>query len=347
MIINLLDGNREKIEVIDTYESILWTKKYQDVGGCVLVLTPTDELINLLKTEAKYISRDDDEMVCEIQKIAVNTDNLTGKITLTITGLDVVNILKQRIVWTRTKHTATAEIYVRRLILDNFIDATSERKIDFIKLDMIMGYPEKITKQVTYDEVLETVIAICKTYDLGFRFVLKGTDFYFQVYRGLDCSQSQDENSYVTFSKDFNNLHSFDYEIDFSAYKNVALVGGEGEGTARKTYAVGNATGINRYEMFVDAKDVSSEEGTITNYNDMLAEAGHEKLAEQTIKEAFDCVIDVEQYEYKVDYDLGYKVTVEADYGIVVDAKIVEVIECEDINGYRVTASLELGGAER
>lgn len=343
MVINLLDTNRELLHVIDTFESVLWTRKYQDVGGCVLVLAATDELVDLLKTEAKYISRDDTDMVCEIQKIAINTDNLTGKVTLTITGLDVANILKQRIVWNRTKHTDTAEMYVRRLVLDNFINATNERKIDFIKLGTVMSYPEQITKQVTYDEVLATIISICKTYDLGFKLVLKDTDFYFQVYRGLDCSQSQLANSYVTFSKDFNNLHSFDYEIDFSAYKNVALVGGEGEGVNRKTHAVGTATGINRYEMFVDAKNISSEDvPTNDMYNDMLAEAGREKLVDQTIKEKFACKIDVEQYEYKIDYDLGYKVTVEADYGITVDAKIVEVIECEDINGYRVTANLEL-----
>lgn len=342
MIFNILDTNREKIEVIDTFESVLWTKKYQDVGGCVLVLTPTDELMNLLKTEAKYISRDDDDMVCEIKKIAISTDNLSGKMTLTLTCLGVEQLLSQRIVWNRTKHTATAEVYMRRLILDNFIEPTDGRQIDFIKLGGLQGYSETLTKQVTYDEVLEAIKAISISYDLGFRFVLYNNEFYFQVYRGLDCSQSQSENSYVTFSKDFNNLQSFDYEIDFSSYKNAALVGGEGEGNARKTYGVGTAQGINRYEMFVDARNLSSDDVTTDVYNEMLIEAGFEKLAEQTVKEKFACKVDVEQYEYKVDYNLGYKVTVEADYGIKVDAKIVEVIECEDINGYRVTANLEL-----
>ena len=342
MIINLLDTNREKIEVLDTFESILWTKKYQDVGGCVIILTPTDELVEMLKTEAKYVSRDDDDMVCEIKKIAINTDYLSGKVTLTLTCLGVEQLLKQRIVWNRLSYSTQAEVFIRRLVLDNCIDTTEDRKIDFIKLGTLQQFPEKIKKQVSYDEVLDAIIKICKTYDLGFRFVMWNNEFYFQVYRGLDCSQSQSVNSYVTFNKDFNNLHSFDYEIDFSAFKNVALVGGEGEGLARKTKAVGTATGINRYEMFVDAKNLSSDEVEATDYEDMLAEAGNEKLSEQTIKETFACKIDVEQYEYKVDYDLGYKVTVIADYGIQVDAKIVEVIECEDINGYRVTANLEL-----
>lgn len=342
MVFNLLDANRETIEIIDTFESVLWTKKYQDVGGCVLVLTPTDDLMNLLKTEVKYISRDDDDMVCEIKKIAISTDNLSGKMTLTLTCLGVEQILSQRIVWNRTNFTDTAEIYMRRLILDNFIEPTDGRQIDFIKLGGLQGFTETLTKQVTYDEVLEAIKAISISYDLGFRFVLYNNDFYFQVYRGLDCSQSQSENSYVTFSKDFNNLQSFDYEIDFSSYKNATLVGGEGEGTARKTYGVGTATGIERHEMFVDARNLSSDDVTTDVYNEMLIEAGREKLAEQTVKEKFSCKVDVEQYEYKVDYDLGYRVTVEADYGIKVDAKIVEVVECEDMNGYRVTANLEL-----
>ena len=342
--INILDANREIIETIHTYESLLWTKQYQDVGGCVLVIAPTDKLINLLKTEAKYISRFDDDMICEIKKIALSMDNLTKKHTLTITGIGAATLLNQRIVWSQTNYTTEAEIFVRRLVLDSIVEPTDpDRKIDFIKFGKIKGYPEKLTKQVTYDEVLPTIIDVCKTYDLGFKLVFDdNNDLIFEVYRGLDCTDSQDVNDLVIFSKDFNNLQSFDWEIDFSAFKNVCLVGGEGEGTARKTKVVGSAKGIDRYETFADAKNTSSEEGAITNYDDVLTESGNEDLAAKTVKETFACKIDVEQYEYKTDYDLGYKVTVVGDYGLKIDAKIIEIVECNDASGYRITANLEL-----
>lgn len=342
--INILNADREIIETLHTYESLLWTKQYQDVGGCVLITTPTDELIQLLKTEAKYLSRFDDDMLCEIKKVKLSMDNLSKKYTLTITCLGAATLLNQRIVWEQTNYTTEAEIFVRRLVLDSIVEPkNNDRKIDFVKLGKIKGYTDEITKQVTYDEVLPTIIDVSKTYDLGFKLVVDdNNDLVFDVYRGLDCTEGQDENDPVTFSKDFNNLLSFDWEIDFSAFKNVCLVGGEGEGTARKTKAVGTATGINRYETFVDAKSTSSENGSITNYNDMLVESGNEALAEKTTKETFTCKVDVEQYEYKIDYDLGYKVTVVGDYGLKIDAKIIEVVECNDASGYRITANLEI-----
>lgn len=340
--LNILNADRELIHIIDTYESMLWTKKYLDIGGCVVVLAPTTELVTLLKSEAKYISRDDDDMVCEIKKINIAMDNLTKKYTLTITGLGVETLLNQRIVWSQLNVNDKAEMLVRRLVLDAFMRGDN-RHVDFIILGDIKNYPEKITKQVTYDNVLTVIQDVCKTYDMGFRFnLLPNGMLEFNLYRGLDCSQSQDINDYITFSADFNNLQSFDWTLDRSAFKNVCLVGGEGEGTARKTKVVGDVWGIDRYEMFVDAKSLSSEEGKVTNYEDVLTESGEEALAANSVTESFSCKVDIEQYTYKVDYDLGYKVTVIGDYGLQIDAKIIEIVECNDANGYRITANLEI-----
>jgi hypothetical protein len=331
----LLNEYRETVTIIKTFESYLWTKKYQDVGGCVIVLTPNAELLNDLK-QAKYIYREDDDMVCEIKKIHISVDNETGKYTLTITGIGIETILSQRIVWEMFNHTDTAESYCRELVRINFIDSTDDRKIDYIKLGVLKGFKEQITKQVTYDEVLSTIIEICKSYNLGFRLRTdEYKDFVLDFYRGED-------KEYVVFSKDYNNLQSFEYEVDLSAYKNVCLVGGEGEGTARKTAAIGKASGIDRYETFADAKSQSSEEETISNYVGVLIESGVEHLATKAVTTKFACKIDVEQFEYKVDYNLGDIVTVEGEYGLTFKARIVEVVECEDSSPYRITVNLEL-----
>ncbi len=341
----LLDENRELIDIISHFEQILWTKKLRDVGGCLITIAADKELLSQLLFEVKYISREDDDMVCEIVKISLNVDKETGKKTINVTGLAVTNILNRRIVWEQTHYTTSAEMFIRRLVLDSIVAPTDDtRLIEYFKLGKIMNYTEQITKQVTHDNVLTVVKDLCTTYNYGFKTILdQDKNFVFQLYRGLDCSKSQAENDYIVFSTDNNNLNSLDWEIDYSEFKNVALVGGEGEGTARKTKAVGTATGINRYEMFVDAKSISSEEGTITNYDDVLNESGEEALSNQKAKQTLNCSIDINSYTYKVDYDLGYKVTIEdTDFGVTFDATIVEVVETEDINGYRVTVNLEI-----
>ncbi|MDT2284838.1 hypothetical protein P7H17_00070 [Paenibacillus larvae] len=42
--------------------------------------------------------------------------------------------------------------------------------------------------------------------------------------------------------------------------KNIAVVAGQGEGEDRKIVTVGTSTGLNRHEMFVDARDVGTQE---------------------------------------------------------------------------------------
>lgn len=345
MILHLLDENRELVDIVSHFEQILWTKKYKDVGGCLITLAADKDLLSQLLFEVKYISREDDDMVCEIVKISLNVDKETGKKTINVTGLAVSNILNRRIVWEQTQYSTTVELFIRRLVMDSITAPTNEaRLIDYVKLGKLMNYSEKLVKQVTYDNVLTVVKDLCTTYNYGFKVILdQDKNFVFQLFRGLDCSKNQTENDFIMFSTDFNNLNSLDWEIDFSEFKNVALVGGDGEGTARKTASVGTATGINRYEMFVDANSVSSEEDTVSNYNDLLIEKGQEELSKQTTKQTLNCSIDVNSYNYKEDYDLGYKVTIEdTDFGVTFDATIVEVVETEDINGYRVTVNLEI-----
>lgn len=345
MILNLLDENRELIDIISHFEQILWTKKYKDVGGCFITLAADKDLLSQLLFEVKYISRNDDDMVCEISKISLNVDKETGKKTINVTGLAVSNILNRRIVWSQTQISTTVETFIRRLINANIIVTTdSKRQIDFVKLGTINYFSEQLTKQVTYDNLLTVVKDLCTTYNYGFKTYLdQDKNFVFQLYRGLDCSKNQAENDYIVFSTDYNNLNSLDWEIDYSDFRNVALVGGEGEGTARKTKSVGTATGINRYEMFVDAGSISSEEETVENYDELLAEQGEEALSNQKTKQTLNCSVDVNSYVYKEDYDLGYKVTIEdTDFGVTFDATIVEVVETEDINGYRVTVNLEI-----
>lgn len=345
MILNLLDENRELVDIVSHYEQILWTKKLKDVGGCLITFAADKDLLTQLLFEVKYISRNDDDMVCEISKISLNVDKETGKKTINVTGLAISNILNRRIVWSQTQYTTTAELFIRRLVMDSITAPTdNDRLIEYFKLGKQNYFTEEITKQITYDNVLTSVKDLCVAYNYGFKVVMdQDKNFVFQLFRGLDCSTSQSENDPIIFSSEYSNLNSLDWEIDYNEFKNVALVGGEGEGTARKTQTVGTAKGINRYEMFVDAKNISSEEESVTNYDDALKEQGAEALSNQRAKQTLNCSVDVNSHTYKEDYDLGYKVTIEdADFGIMFDATIVEVVETEDINGYRVTVNLEI-----
>lgn len=345
MILNILDSNFELIDIIRFYDSCLWTRKYRDVGGCVLTITPTYELVTMFMNEAKYISRDVDPMICEIKNIRINMDITSGKYLMTITCLGVEHIFSQRIVWNTINITTTAEQYIRTLVLNNMIEPElGSRKINHIVLGQLKGYQDIITKQVSYDELLSVIIELCATYNYGFKLVpLSNGTLALDIYKGRDLTINNTEgNDVIVFSKDYNNLLSFDYEIDFSTYKNVTLVGGEGEGKARKLIVVGTDYGKNRYETFTDASGLSSDNGVITDYDTELIEAGRNDLSLKSTTQIFNCKIDVDQYVYREDFDVGDKITIIGDFGLSLNATIVEVIEAKDNSPYRVSVVLEI-----
>jgi hypothetical protein len=123
----------------------------------------------------------------------------------------------------------------------------------------------------------------------------------------------------------------------------VALVAGEGEGTARRCLVVGDSdenAGLHRRETFVDARDVSSNDGEIaeTEYNAQLQARGDTSLAEACVIESMEGTVEhTTQYVFGMDYFLGDHVTVINKYGIQMDVQVLEVVEVWDENGYTCT----------
>ena len=125
----LLDKDLIKKYIIDMYSSILWVPRYNELGDCELVTSATIENIKKIK-ECKYIARKKDDMVCEITKIEIKTDEENGD-QLIITGTDIKNILNSRIVAKQTNFNGLVEDYIRTLITDSIINPTNkERKIE-------------------------------------------------------------------------------------------------------------------------------------------------------------------------------------------------------------------------
>ena len=73
---------------------------------------------------------------------------------------------------------------------------------------------------------------IALTSEIGIRALLdiQNKLIKFDVYEGLDRTQGQAINPRVIFSREFENVLSQEYTDSLNNYKNVALVGGQGEG---------------------------------------------------------------------------------------------------------------------
>ncbi|MBO0586110.1 siphovirus ReqiPepy6 Gp37-like family protein [Sporosarcina sp. E16_8] len=193
---------------------------------------------------------------------------------------------------------------------------------------------------------------------------------------GRDLSVNQTVNSPVIFSPQFDNIKNMHYVDSDLNYKNVAYVAGQGEGVDRRVIVVGTATGLNRRELFVDARDieeVDEDDNPIPEaiIIQRLTERGLQKLAElaqETFLEAqimtptktvdikkethfmtqFQIAESVKVTEkfassfiYEQGWDLGDIVTVQnKDWGVTINTRITEVKEIyEPETGFTLEAT--------
>lgn len=345
MEINVLNKEFEKIAVIDSFTSLIWCKRYFDIGALDLEIEATTETLATFK-RGYYITRDDDDAIFRIEAIELDTTNDEGN-SLIIGAVDCKKILNQRIIWDQVNWGAgTVEDFIRYLVLYNVVNVPFARKILNFEMQPKKGFTETIEQQVTYDLLGDKIIEICKAYGYGWKILFFNNAFHFDLYKGLDRSIDQSANSKVIFSPEYENLTSSRYNEDTSDYRNVALVAGEGEGVERKKRTVGSATGLDRYELFVDASGISRNEGTeeeidLPDYYEALINEGKGKLAEHIVTTSFEGEVNSDSYRYKTDYDLGDIVTVKNQYGITVNARITEVIETWDNEGYTCEPKFE------
>lgn len=341
------------VGIVDEYVSCIWRPSYSDIGDFELYLGASPKAlallqINKLLVRGSDITVDSDGKVTYlkvmiIKNIELITDVENGDF-LSITGRELKFLLHQRIIWSQTNLTGTAEDAIRQLVTENAINPTdTKRKIPNLMLGASAGLTDTIEKQVTGEYLDKTILEITIAYNYGWDIFIYDGKLVLIIYTGLDRSYDQTDRPYVVFSDSFENLYNTDYQVATEDYANATLIGGEGEGLERVYVSVGDdKTGLNRFETFTDARDLSSNKGSEdeipqAQYLQLLAERGTENLAKLAYTEGFsgEVLSDV-AFKYGEDFDLGDIVTVINEYGISKNVRVLSAIESEDENGKKL-----------
>lgn len=340
MDLYILDSSFTPIAVIDNFASLIWTKRYYSPGDFELYIPANKDLLTYLQM-GNFIKREDDDTVMIVESIRIKTDVENGDF-FTITGRSLESIIGRRIFRQQSRFSGTIAEIVQAAITDNFINSViRDRNVNNFIIGTMYDTPETTELQVTGDNLATWLEALCRAYSYGWKVIINNNNkIEFQLYAG--------NNTEVIFSDEFDNLLTTEYLINRENYKNHAYIFGEGEGSERKvTTAVINGDdfqGLDRYELYVDARDVSSNNGQIyhIDYTKMLVQRGYEKLKEHSITRAFSGEVEPNTtYKYKVDYNLGDIVTVQTSYGIGAHPRIVEIIENWDETGYKIVPTFE------
>lgn len=310
--------NFEAVGYVDVFYSFIWSDRYLGYGDFELVVPATTKYLDLIQQDY-YLSINESEHVMIVEEIAIESDADNGN-ELKITGRSLESILERRIIWGQKSLSGSFQSAIKSLLVDSLISPKiPERRIDNFKFQETDD--ERITEltvegQYTGDVLYDVVKSLCAKENVGFKVVLDAKyNFVFSLYAGIDRSYEQTDNDYVAFSSKFENLLSSNYIKSKKLVKNVSLVAGEGEGATRKTLAVGEASGMDRREMFTDANDISSKVSD-TSKDDEIADSieyNPDAIPELT---ATGIEIDASKIEFHVgdSYDWSSGVTVTATY---------------------------------
>lgn len=339
--IYLLDPKYNQVKILDDYISVLWIDRYNQVS--TFELFSSSDYLDIDKGSYLYCNQSQKIMIVEDRFIT--TDN-EEDVQISITGRSLESILGRRIVWEMTTLTGSLQDGIQRLINDAIINPKdSKRKIPnfiFVKSTDKRITDLKIDVQVTGDNLLEVIEILADLHEFGFKITYNYNtgNLEFRLFMGTDRSVYKDGQQQIVYSPFMGNLLKSSYTESISDFKNVALVAGEGEGTSRKTRTIGTESGLKRYELFVDARDITSQvDGvTITNdkYQELLKTRGDSKLLAHDEINDFEAEVEnTPQIVLNKDVFLGDVVHVENEYGRSAKTRMTEIIIASDTqNGF-------------
>lgn len=335
--IKVYDINLMRQGVIDVYRSLIWTRKYKEAGTVELHAALNSRNLELLR-QGHILTMTGTVESAIIEGIAAD-DNSNE---ITATGRMLSSSLSRRGIKTIVNMSnATYEDVMRTLVDVSAI--SSINPIPRLALGSKKGLGDTVTLQVSYKDLYTYLMKLSACSNLGFRIRgdYKEKKFYFEVYEGKDHSENQTGNKRVIFSEVYRNINKATFTTNSQNYKTHAVVFGEGEGTARTVVEATidrAATGWERRELMVDARDIQRDNLTEEQYQSALIQRGNEKLAEYGIVECLEAVtLPNVNFAYKTDYDLGDIVTVNKKaWGIKIDKRITEIQEVYENGGLSI-----------
>lgn len=342
MELYVFDRELNFIGITESFNSLRWVRRYSKSGEFELQCALTEEALTLLARGNIIYKKDNEAGYIEYRNLKQDTE---GKEILAIKGKFLTSYLNRRIIWGTNIFNTTSENAMRTLINNNCINPSdSTRIIPNVILGTLQGYTDTVDYQVSYANLADELENLSNISNLGHRINLdiNNKKLVFEVYKGLDRSINQSINPRCIFSKEFENILEQDYTDSLNNYKNLCLIGGIGEGAARKSVTVGNSTGLERFEVFNDQKSLSNVVDSVVmsdiDYNNLLIGKGNETLAETKEIQTFDSKINLNSnLKYKTDFDLGDIVTyLSKKWNVTVDSRITEIEEVYEESGQQI-----------
>jgi Siphovirus ReqiPepy6 Gp37-like protein len=352
--IRIITPDFQLLGEIDNYSSLFLTRKWHAIGDLELRISRhlkhTEHLIkgNLIIVGSSL----NKVFIIKHREIELNQDGKASENWL-IRALSLKSIIGQRmtvppITTAYDNKQGDAETVMKHYIERNIVlPVDPDRVIQQIIIAANQNRGPSVSWQSRYKNLAEEMINISSLSELGWDVFLdiQQNKWVFDVDEGRDLTVNQSVLPPVIFSPQFESLQSLHYTESELNYKNTAYVAGQGEGIERRIVLVGDATGLNRHEIFVDARDIAeqTEDDPPVNrpeadiINDLTLR-GQQQLNDFIQEQYLEGqVLTKSRLIYEKDYDLGDIVTLQnRDWNITMDIRLTGVKEIYEQSGFRV-----------
>ena len=310
------------------YFDLMWNRKYYEPGTFTVQIQAMDYLVDM-----KYIYTAERPELGMIQSVEYSDNNEM----VVLSGFFYEKKLSDKIVYPVYNGTGTPEKIAREIV--------SKYKSDIpkLKLGKITGTGTSITKQETGGNLDVVLRELLQTEEKAYRCRYEYVEdaIYIDTYQGVNRTQSQTSNNFVTFSSGFRNIKNIKSKDDCSNFKNYAVVAGSGQNDERIYQIVDLSGGGYQQQIFIDARNekYDRDKQTLEEYKNGLYQKGIEKLQDYVDihNVEFDAVAN-KGFVYLQDYDLGDKCDIIIDVlSKSYEARIIEICEVWNSGKHEVT----------
>jgi hypothetical protein len=353
--IRILTPSLDLLAEIDNYESLLFTRRWHEIGEFELRINRHKKHTELLQRGNLILLGASRNKVGIIRHREIALDE-NGKKTENwfVKGIALKGVVAQRITVppsgdSHDRASGAAETVIKYYVNNHIINPVDvKRKIDMLLLASDQQRGSNISWESRFKNLADELVEISKASGLGWDVFLdlQQKKWIFDVYEGRNLTVNQTENPPVIFSPQFESLKQLSFvESDYN-YKNFGYIAGQGEGADRRVVEVGEAEGFSRIETFIDSRDISEqdESGQALPEEQVIAklqERGQQKLSEFA-QEFFleGQILTNSPFVYEKDYDLGDIVTIQnREWGVTRDARITEIKEIYEPGGFQIEAT--------
>lgn len=353
--IRILTTDFNLLTEIDNYESMFFNRRWYGIGDIEFRINRYKRGTHLLQRGNIVMIGSDLTKAFMIMHKEIELDE-QGKVTENwlIKGYSLKSILGRRITippvgLAYDTKQGNAETIMKHYIERNVTNPLdTDRKISEIVIATNLSRGPSFSWQSRYENLGEEIVTLALISGLGWSVYLDTTlkKLVFDVMEGRDLTVNQSVLPPVIFSPQFDSLKSLSYTESDLNYKNIAYVGGAGEGELRRVIKIGSTTGLGRHEIFIDARDIQE-----TDENDQpipeatviqaLTQRGQQQLDQLTQEQYLEGqILTKSPFKYEIDYDLGDLVTIQnKDWNITMDSRITEIKEIYETGGFRIEAT--------